>query len=263
VHADSTRLKQVLLNLLSNAIKYNRDRGRVDVSVEREGNTIRLGVRDTGRGMSEAQLAQIFQPFSRLGLEDGEIEGTGIGLSITRRLVELMEGRIDVATEVDVGTEFRVWLTIDDGMPKEAAPALLPAAVPDAQSLTATVLYVEDNALNRLVMREVLALRPGIRLLEAASGAAALALAVAEHPDLVMIDLHLPDMDGFELLRRLRARLEDSVACMMLSASAQPGDSERAVQSGFLAYWSKPIVATTFLQSLDRTLAQLQSKARA
>jgi len=262
-HADSTRLKQVLLNLLSNAIKYNRDRGRVDVSVERDGNTIRVGVRDTGRGMSEAQLAKIFQPFNRLGLEDGAIEGTGIGLSITRRLVELMGGRIDVTTEVGVGSEFTVWLAIDDGLPKEAAPALLPGAVSDAQPLAATVLYVEDNPLNRAVVRELLALRPGIRLLEAESGTTGLALAVAEHPDLVLIDLHLPDMDGIEWLRRLRAQGEDELPCILLSASGRPGESERARQAGFLDYWTKPIAAATFLQALDGTLGQRHSQARA
>jgi len=256
--ADATRFKQALLNLLSNAIKYNREGGRVEVTLGRDGNAVRLRVRDTGRGMTEAQRTQLFQPFNRLGLEDGGIEGTGIGLSITRRLVDMMGGRIDVTSEPGVGSEFSVWLPIDEGRPSDAVPAQFPGAMSDVQTVTATVLYVEDNPLNLALMREVLALRPGICLLEAESGTEGLALALAERPDLALIDLHLPDMDGIELLRRLRTQTENDLPCIVLSASARPDECERALQAGFIDYWTKPIVAATFLQALDRTLARLR-----
>ncbi len=262
VRADPTRLKQVLLNLLSNAVKYNRDGGRIDIAIGRAGHAAQISVRDTGHGMSEQQLAQLFQPFNRLGFETSPIEGSGIGLTITRHLIELMGGRIEVTSRSGEGTEFRVRLPIEEELPAASSPSGTAVNTAIRPASTATVLYVEDNRSNRELVREVLALRPGIRLLEATSGTEGLALAASSLPDLALVDMRLPDMDGIELLRRLRAAVNGSVPCVVLSADAMPSDRARALQAGFLDYWTKPIVAAEFLQALDRTLSRQRETTR-
>ncbi len=258
VRADPTRLKQVLLNLLSNAVKYNRDGGRVDVLIGRAGAAATLRVRDTGSGMTEQQLARLFEPFDRLGASDA-IEGTGIGLTITRRLVELMGGQIEVASRPGHGTEFSLRLPATD---EPVAPADSRRAVAAETAPAATVLYVEDNEPNRMLVREILALRPRIRLLEAATGDEGLKIAASTPLDLALIDLCLPDMDAIELLQRLHGTEAAGVPCAVLSANALPAERERALRAGFIDYWTKPIVAAEFLQAIDRTLARLAAEAR-
>ncbi|MGE5337278.1 MAG: PAS domain-containing protein [Gemmatimonadota bacterium] len=262
VRADPTRLKQVLLNLLSNAVKYNRDGGRIDIAIGRAGHEAQISVRDTGHGMSEEQLAQLFQPFNRLGFETSSIEGSGIGLTITRRLVELMGGRIEVSSRSGEGSEFRVRLPVEEELPAVSSPGGMATDASSRPASAATVLYVEDNRSNRELVRELIALRPGIRLLEAASGIEGLQVAASALPDLALIDMRLPDMDGIELLRRLRAAVNGSVPCVVLSADAMPDDRARALQAGFLDYWTKPIVAAEFIEALDRTLSRQRGTAR-
>jgi hypothetical protein len=258
VRADPTRLRQVLLNLLSNAVKYNRDGGRVDVLIGGAGADATLRVRDTGHGMSEDQLAHLFEPFNRLGASDA-IEGTGIGLTITRRLVELMGGQIEAASRLGDGTEFSLRLPAAVEAP---APVDCRRAATREMATVATVLYVEDNEPNRELVREILTLRPGIRLLEAATGEQGLRVAAATPLDFALIDLRLPDMDGIELLQRLRATEAADLPCAVLSANALPADRERALRAGFIDYWTKPIVAAEFLQAIDRTLERLAARAR-
>jgi signal transduction histidine kinase/ActR/RegA family two-component response regulator len=256
VMADRTRLKQVMLNLLSNAIKYNFAGGSITVGVARgAGNTVELFVRDTGRGMSAAQLSRLYEPFDRLGVDTTGIEGTGIGLAISRRLVELMHGTIHVTSEPGVGSEFRVKLP---RAPANATPRIrntdtspqLPA-MPDSEHF-ATVLYIEDNPLNRLLIEQYLMLRPAWTLVHAEDGASGVLLARTLQPDLTLVDINLPDFDGFEVVRRLQADpLTESLEFVALSANAMPQDIDRAKEAGFVDYWTKPIAVEDFLTKLD------------
>jgi PAS domain S-box-containing protein len=253
---DRTRLKQVLTNLLSNAIKYNRAGGSVTLALARgPDGWIEIAVADTGRGFTQAQLAQMFQPFNRLGAEGGPVDGTGIGLVITKRLVELMHGTLGVETTAGAGSVFTVRLqSAPSGA--AAAPPPAPALPPSTVDRVRTVLYIEDNPSNVDLMAGVLALRPGVRLLTAANGAAGLALARRERPDLILVDVALPDIDGFEVCRQLRAEAAFVRAPIVaLSANAMPSDIEKGRRAGFDAYLTKPLDVPTFLAELDRRLA--------
>jgi len=212
-------------------------------------------VRDTGRGLSAEQQAHLFEPFNRLGAERQGIEGRGIGLMTVRHLVGLMGGRLQVKSRVGEGSEFRVWLPV--APQADAAP--VPALVVECETLVPrddglSVLYVEDNAVNVLVVRELLGLRPNVTLHVAADGASGLDAALRHHPDLVLLDMQLPDMDGHELLRRLRAqRLPSRI--IALSANAMPDAMRKAHDAGFDDYWTKPIDIAQFLAGLDRLAA--------
>jgi PAS domain S-box-containing protein len=254
VQADARRLRQVLTNLLTNAIKYNRRGGRVALAscrAQRDGLAgWELAVSDTGRGLSEQQLAHLYEPFNRLGAERDGIEGRGIGLMTAHHLLQLMGGGMQVQSRPGEGSEFRVWL------PEAAQASPQPQPQPPLRATelavpALTLLYVEDNALNVLVVRELLALRPGITLHVAADGRAGLQAAQRHPPDLVLADMQLPDMDGHALLRGLRAAgLRAPVVA--LSANAMPDAVARARAAGFDDYWTKPIDVSRFLAGLDR-----------
>ncbi|MFN3415844.1 MAG: PAS domain-containing protein [Caldimonas sp.] len=262
VWADRQRLRQVLMNLLSNAIKYNRVGGRVEVMARAGADWLTLVVRDTGRGMSPEQVQGLFEPFNRLGVEREGIEGTGIGLSIARQLVIHMGGRIEVRSRLGEGSEFEVWLpralqaasAAADQAPTPAPPvAPRPQAEPAQPALE--LLYIEDNEVNVTLVREVLALRPAVRLSVAGDGAGGVALAHTLRPDAVLVDMHLPDMDGHEVLRRLQAEPRTAaLPCIALSANAMPEDVQRARAAGFVDYWTKPIDVARFLAAIDRML---------
>ncbi len=258
VRADPRRVRQVLSNLLSNAIKYNRSGGEVWVS-SRPG--VHLGqaawtlcVRDSGRGLSVEQQAHLFQPFNRLGAERGLIQGTGIGLAIVHHLVRLMGGEVAVSSELGQGSEFRVTLPAD--VAQEAPDhAPLSGFHPDLQearpSARLNVLYIEDNPVNVLLVQELIAMRRDVQLAVAVDGLSGVAQACAARPHVVLVDMQLPDIDGFEVLRRLRA--EPSLAgttFVALSANAMPEDVTRALQAGFDDYWTKPIDFHAFLRAL-------------
>jgi PAS domain S-box-containing protein len=258
VQADARRLRQVLANLVSNAIKYNRPGGRVDLSLSRlvvEGSPgWELTVRDTGRGLSPQQQAHLYEPFNRLGAEREGIEGRGIGLMTVHHLVHVMGGRLQVQSRVGEGSEFRVWLPVA----LHAAPATADADAGETAAAHAgalSVLYVEDNAVNVLVVRELVGLRPNVTLHVAADGAGGLEAALCHRPDLVLLDMQLPDMDGHELLRRLRARQLPS-RIIALSANAMPDAVRKARAAGFDDYWTKPIDIAQFLARLDRLAAE-------
>jgi len=257
VVADRQRLRQVLMNLVSNAIKYNRPGGYVDIEARNLPGWRVLAVQDSGRGLSSAQLDALFEPFNRLGVEREGIEGTGIGLSIARQLVSHMGGRIEVRSTPGVGSVFEVWLP-DVGASAEVSRAEAVGSVPLAPAAErhgGSLLYIEDNEVNVLLVRELLALRPGVAFHVAADGQTGVTLARELRPDLVLVDMHLPDFDGHEVLRRLRSDpLTAGLRCIALSANAMPEDVSRAREAGFNDYWTKPIDIRRFLAALDRLL---------
>jgi PAS domain S-box-containing protein len=253
VRADRRRLLQVLGNLLSNAVKYNRAQGAVTVAVQRRGDRIVLTVTDTGRGFTAEQLQQLYQPFTRFGAEGEAISGTGIGLVITRRLVELMNGALHVDSQPGAGSIFSVEL------PSASAPAAagaLAAAAPSAaerRSDGLRLLYVEDNPSNLALFEQLMALRPGATLTTARDGLAGLALARSLQPDLVVVDIDLPGIDGVELCRRLRADpVTRAMPLIALSANALPADIARARAAGFDDYLTKPLDVARLLAEIDR-----------
>jgi len=258
VLADPTRLRQVLLNLLSNAIKYNREGGHVVLACLPEpGGRTRIEVSDNGPGISAAQQALLFQAFERLDADRSTVEGTGIGLALSKWLVDLMHGEIGVESQLGVGSTF--WLRLascSSGAQAEAAvPA--PATAPAAASLQRrTVLYIEDNAVNQVLMEGMLAHRPGIRLLVAGLPGVGLAMAEQARPDLVLLDIQLPEMSGFEVLQRLRALpATQQVPVIAVSANAMPADVEDALRAGFDGYLTKPLDMHRLLAAVDQALA--------
>ena len=253
--ADSTRLHQVLLNLLSNAVKYNRVGGDVVVESNLGPEHVVLRVRDTGRGMNAAQLAHLFEPFNRLGLEAEGIEGSGIGMTIARALVEGMGGRINVSSEAGRGTEFEIVLPRADsaGGVRDPDATADPLPEPVHGLRPAQVLYIEDNAVNVLLVEQLMAQLPGLRITAETTGSTGVARARSLRPDLILVDMQLPDFDGFEVLRRLRLHAETAaIPCIALSANAMPEDIARALNSGFDDYWTKPIRFKEFLSAMAR-----------
>jgi PAS domain S-box-containing protein len=251
VQADRTRALQVIVNLLSNAIKYNKPGGEVHVAASLAADEVTLSVADTGRGLSRAQLAHLFEPFNRLGAEREGIEGTGIGLTITKALLEQMHGRIAVTSRPGEGSTFSVTLP---RLHEAAAssPSPLPELPPRLQQRAGQLLYIEDNQVNVLLVEELVRNLSGLSIESAATGTAGVARAVELRPDLVLIDMQLPDFDGFEVLRRLRAhRATAAIPCIALSANAMPEDIERARAAGFTDYWTKPIDFRAFIAALE------------
>ncbi|MDP1647673.1 MAG: PAS domain S-box protein [Rubrivivax sp.] len=259
VRADRTRLKQVLLNLLSNAIKYNREGGWVRLRVEGQGEQWRLCVDDSGPGLDAAQQARLFVPFERLGAATTAVEGTGIGLALSRRLVESMQGTIGVHSQAGAGSSF--WVQLPKALAQDGPEAPM-AASPAAQARAATggsaldVLCIEDNPANLRLIEGIVAMRPRWHLLSAASPTLGLELARAHHPRLILLDINLPEMDGWAVMRLLR---EDpatrEIPVFAMSANAMRSDIERGKVAGFADYLTKPL-------DLARVLAVLDAHAR-
>jgi signal transduction histidine kinase/ActR/RegA family two-component response regulator len=260
VMGDETRLKQVLTNLLSNAVKYNREGGRVTVLSRLVGEQqVEITVRDTGLGMTAAQMASLFQPYNRLGRESSTIEGTGIGLVISRRLAELMGGLLVAASTEGQGSAFTLRLPraafTDSGSPIHGVPEQAPAY------RRRLVHYIEDNETNVEVMRGILSQRPQIGLEVSLNGLDGLAAVRQRRPDLILLDMHLPDIGGLELLRHLKH--DDAVAdipVLVLSADATPARMEEALTLGAAHYLTKPVDIASFLQTLDQSLTDLDTR---
>ncbi len=259
VAVDRTRLKQVLINLLSNAVKYNQAGGTVVVDCA--GSTaerIRLNVRDTGAGLPPEKLAQLFQPFNRLGQEHGAEQGTGIGLVMSKRLVELMGGVLGVESSVGVGSVF--WCELGAAAaPELEAKTADPEAVDRAQAEPGaplrTLLYVEDNPANLKLVEQLIARRPTMRLLTAVDGNRGIQLARAHQPDLILMDINLPGISGIEALKILRDDPATShIPIVALSANAMPRDIAKGVEAGFFSYLTKPIKVKEFMEALDAAL---------
>jgi PAS domain S-box-containing protein len=266
VKADRTRLKQVLINLLSNAIKYNRTGGSVEVicTVSLTRRT-RIAVRDTGNGLPPEKLAQLFQPFNRLGQETGTEEGTGIGLVVSKRLVELMGGEIGAESAVGVGSVF--WIELHSThAPRFLAVATEPKA-PEPPSLHTdapqhTLLCVEDNPANLLLVEKLLERRPDIRLLVAKDGIRGVEMARAARPAVILMDINLPGISGLVALDILAEDPRTArIPVIALSANAMPADIEKGLAAGFLRYLTKPIKVNEFMETLDYALAFAKQKA--
>ena len=259
VKADRTRIKQVLINLLFNAIKYNRPGGTVVVEYALQlPSTIRISVRDTGPGLAAEQVAQLFQPFNRLGRETGVEEGTGIGLVVTKRLVELMGGTIGVDSVLAEGSTFWIEMgltsaprlaILETGQVAPAQPAL-PDSLPQR-----TLLYVEDNPANLELVEQLIARRPDLRLLSAPDADLGIEFARAYQPEVILMDINLPGISGIEALKILRADPSTArIPIIALSANAVPRDIEKALNAGFFNYLTKPIKVDEFMLALDAAL---------
>jgi CheY-like chemotaxis protein len=253
VLADPIRLRQVLINLLANAIKYNRPHGEVVIEAEAGAHTVCLRVRDTGRGLRAEQLSHLFEPFNRLGMESQGIEGSGIGLTVVKALVEGMGGRVSASSLVGQGTVFELALPVSADAPAPEPVRAQAAPAAPRQHRSGTLLYIEDNSVNVLLVEELVKSISGLRVVSEGTGGGGVARALALRPDVILIDLQLPDFDGFEVLRRLRARPETAATpCIALSANAMPEDIARGLASGFDDYWTKPIRFKPFLDALER-----------
>ena len=261
INADRTRVKQVLINLLFNAVKYNRPQGSVAVECTLVApNSMRLSVRDTGIGLSPEQLAQLFQPFNRLGKEATAEEGTGIGLVVTKRLVELMSGKIGATSTVGEGSVF--WVEFELASPPQSLAAEedhVSASRPlnDAEGAPKrTLLYVEDNPANLELVEQLVARRPDLRLLSAADGSLGIEYARACLPEVILMDINLPGLSGIEAMKILRADpVTAHIPIIALSANAVPRDIQKALEAGFVNYITKPLVVGQFMDALDAALA--------
>ena len=286
VKADRTRLKQVLINLLSNAIKYNNKNGTVVVEYKLTSwDSIRISVHDTGAGLTKEQIAQLFQPFNRLGQNTKE-EGTGIGLVVCKRLIDLMKGKIGVESTVGKGSVF--WIELDlaelhssrqfnlseqdlsdlnltnesqTSIHKDEHNAIIQAQIQGDENLH-TLLYVEDNPANLMLVEDIIARRPDIRLLSAKNANQGVKIARAVLPDIILMDINLPGLSGFDALNMLSDNPKTArIPVIALSANAMPLDIEKGLESGFFRYVTKPIKVYEFLDTLDLALTFAATEA--
>jgi PAS domain S-box-containing protein len=259
VFADRTRVKQILINLLSNAIKYNHAGGAVVVEcTAKSAERLRISVKDTGPGLSPEKLTQLFQPFNRLGQEASGKEGTGIGLVMTKRLVELMGGVIGVQSAIGIGSVFWVEL-VRAAEPQLAVGTTAAVALQSAhiQSDTAlrTLLYVEDNPANLRLVEQLIARRPNTRLLMAGDATLGIQLARDHRPDVILMDINLPGISGICALKMLREdSLTKHIPVVAISASAMPHDIHQGLEAGFFRYITKPIKVMEFMATVDAAL---------
>jgi signal transduction histidine kinase/AmiR/NasT family two-component response regulator len=259
VKADRTRVKQVLINLLSNAIKYNKVGGAVVVNcIVTTPGRVRVCVTDTGAGLSPEKLSQLFQPFNRLGQEANAEEGTGIGLVVCKRLIELMGGVIGVESTVGKGSVFWIELNMTakpQSVPGPDAPVAVLQAQVQADAQLHTLLYVEDNPANLMLVEDLIARRPDIRLLSARDGSRGIEIARAAQPDVILMDINLPGISGITALRILAEDPTTAhIPVVALSANAIPRDIERGLEAGFFRYLTKPIKVNEFMHTLDKAL---------
>ena len=260
VRADELRLRQILINLVSNAIKYNRPGGSVRLSAAHtDRGRVRFEIVDTGIGISTEQQADLFQPFQRLGAEYTTVEGTGIGLAICKRLVEAMGGTIGFMSTRGKGSTFWIELPVETTRTVTEDPGdLMQAAAPRATAGGYTLLYVEDNPANLRLMEHLMAGLPNVSMLAAPTPQLGLELAAAHKPDIIVLDLNLPGMSGYEVLARLKALPETcQIPVMALTAAALPRDIERGMAAGFFRYLTKPLDIKSFLVTIDEVLVGL------
>jgi CheY-like chemotaxis protein/nitrogen-specific signal transduction histidine kinase len=263
VDADRTRLKQVLINLISNAIKYNRANGTVTVECTSPGEhgctgkRVRISIRDTGAGLAPDLLTQLFQPFNRLGRESTAEEGTGIGLVMSKRLVEMMGGSVGVESTVGLGSVF--WFELNSATPLQAVgldePKAIVAPLVSNGAPVRTLLYVEDNPTNLKLIEQLIARRTDIHLLSARDGNLGIELARSHQPDVILMDINLPGISGIEALAILREDPATAhIPVVALSANAMPRDIEKGLRAGFFQYLTKPIKVNEFMETLEEAL---------
>lgn len=257
VRADQTRLKQVMLNLLSNAIKYNREGGSVNVKHEQQNGCLTITVQDTGVGIPEQELARLFKPFERLDSTSSTVEGTGIGLALAKKLVESMHGKIGVESTLGKGSNF--WFeiplseandSVDSRIDTETAAFHNPSFVAQKR-----VLYIEDNAANLRLIKKIISMREDLLLMTAGTAEEGLALVKEHRPDLVLLDLNLPGMNGFEALQILKADEQtENIPVFAISANAMQHDIDYGKSVGFDEYLTKPINLAEFFAKIDQYL---------
>ena len=268
VMADRTRVRQVLVNLLSNAIKYNKVGGTVELDfTASHAQRVRISIRDTGEGLTPDKLSQLFQPFNRLGNEAGIEEGTGIGLVVSKRLVELMGGKIGVESSFGTGSIFWIELNLTTE-PVLAAAHVAPPPVAlahvHAGTQLRTLLYVEDNPANLMLVEDLIARLPRISLLSATDGQHGLEVARASLPDVILMDINLPGISGIQAMRVLaKDPATAHIPVIALSANAVPRDVQSALKEGFFRYLTKPIKIAEFVDTLDEALKLVDSKSTA
>ena len=255
VKADRTRIKQVLVNLLSNAIKYNKRGGTVIVTyIVTSPKRIRICIEDTGRGLPPENIAQLFQPFNRLGQESSAEEGTGIGLVMTKRLVELMGGVIGVESTVEKGSTFWIDMNLTDKLQINANADDLKTIQTRTSGLSQshTLLYVEDNPANLMLVEDLIARRPDILLLTAKDGLEGIEIARTSKPDVVLMDINLPVISGVRALQILREDPATAhIPIIALSANAMPRDIQKGLEAGFFRYLTKPLKVNEFMDTVD------------
>ena len=253
VKADRRAMDQVFTNLLSNAIKYNRAGGQATVIVEPLGTSkVQISIEDTGVGMSEAQVDQLFQPFNRVGAEKTQIEGTGLGLVIARELTQGMGGTIEVTSTPHTGSCFTIKLPLAKGSQTgRDSTDSMPAQTDWIEAAGGTALYIEDDPVNAMLMREVFGRLGNWKLLEAATGAEGLRLALAEQPHLLLTDMNLPDMSGLDIVKQIRQQpATRRMQVIAVTADALPQQQEMARQIGVDGYWTKPLDLALILKHL-------------
>lgn len=259
VKADLTRLRQVILNLLSNAVKYNRENGEVTLSCELSGESVlRINVEDTGYGIPEEKMESLFEPFNRMGAESSGIEGTGIGMTVTKKLVEAMNGQIGVKSEVGKGTLF--FIDLPRGKMRLLDTVKMAGAGHDSDSdqkgNKKTLLYIEDNRSNLALVESILKRRPAITIFTCKEAIPGIEMAKQNKPDLILLDINLPDIDGFEALARLRSLNETkAIPVIAITAKAMPDDIKKGKRAGFVDYMTKPINVARFLKAVDEILS--------
>ncbi|MDD4929101.1 MAG: response regulator [Gallionella sp.] len=256
VSADRTRVKQVLINLLSNAVKYNREHGSIEITcTATTPGRIRVNIKDTGAGLTPEQLTQLFQAFNRLGQETGIEEGTGIGLVVSKRLIELMGGTIGADSTPEVGSVF--WFELASAAQPHLPVEMNVATQPDIrrQARIHTLLYVEDNPANLQLVERIIAHHPDLALLTATNATLGIELARTHLPDLILMDINLPGISGTEAMKILREdQLTKHIPVLAVSANAIPLDIETGIRAGFFRYITKPIKIGEFMETLDSAL---------
>ncbi|PTU32303.1 hybrid sensor histidine kinase/response regulator [Stenotrophobium rhamnosiphilum] len=266
VHADRTRVKQVLINLLSNAIKYNNAGGTVIVDCAvKSPERVRISVTDSGHGLTQEKMEQLFQPFNRLGQENSGEEGTGIGLVMTKRLVELMGGTIGVQSTIGKGSVFWVEL-VRAAEPLLNEPLIAeqeqPISIAEHNAATRTILYVEDNPANLKLVEQLIARRPSTRLLSAGDATLGIKIAREQLPELILMDINLPGISGIRALAILRDDpVTEHIPVIAISANAMPHDIRKGLEAGFFRYLTKPIKVDAFMAALDEALEFTSARA--
>lgn len=255
VRADYTRLKQVIINFLSNAVKYNSENGLITINCDKHGDNIRISISDTGQGLNREEQAQLFTAFNRLGAEKSEVEGTGIGLVITKNIVELMGGQLGVESETGVGSTF--WFELPGGATSSIDTAEDTASLEYKMELgnKRTILYIEDNPANLRLVTQLLGRLPNLHMWSAHEPMLGLELAEEYNPDLILLDINLPGIDGFEVLELLRQRDKTRhTPVIAISANAMPKDIEKGREAGFDDYITKPINIQKLLSAVEEKL---------
>jgi CheY-like chemotaxis protein len=257
VRADRQRLKQVLLNLLSNAVKYNVDRGSVEISAAvGDGGRVTITVKDGGVGIPPERIDDLFAPFDRLDADKRGVTGTGLGLALSKALTEAMGGSISVSTEVGKGSAFSIDLPRTEEQPVAVATEPAAALGLGGSGAERSLLYIEDNVSNLRLVENMLRLRPSYKLAGAEQGRLGLELATGSPPDVILLDLHLPDIPGVDVLRQLKAAPETrDIPVVIVTADATPGQKDRLIAEGAAAYVTKPFDVAALLTAIDDALA--------